>query len=347
MGMTSLDRDTWEKPRRRATSPTAFSWADHLVVEGGAAGILFEDDSLVHLDDFLVEHFRHGHFLLRSALVATVVPILIQPIREVSTGCSRGKGYSRLRQQARHAHKAKHTPNTAPRLAHFLQYSANPLCGSILVVLGVPRQKFEDPLATVWQPGEHIGEGAAPGDLDPQSDLAGGRIDSEPERHRTPGLRPVVVCPPVAHCNCTDYIYGSCNIIKERIAIPAHRLHLVATRIDYSNSILYGESAKVINTLQHIQNSTAPLLTHSGTRDHITPVLKSLHWLPVKQCIDFKLLSTDKALHNLAPAYLTDLLHPTEPSDLLMQNLLAPPTPTPGHRCCILGIVPPKTIVIG
>ncbi|KAK0138873.1 hypothetical protein N1851_024575 [Merluccius polli] len=49
--------------------------------------------------------------------------------------------------------------------------------------------------------------------------------------------------------------------------------------------------------------------------EHITPILRQLHWLPVKQRIHFKiLLTTYKALNNLAPSYLTDLLHrPTHP----------------------------------
>lgn len=41
---------------------------------------------------------------------------------------------------------------------------------------------------------------------------------------------------------------------------------------------------------------------------HITPrlILKQLHWLPIKFCIDFKVLPlTYKALHNLVPPYLS------------------------------------------
>ena len=39
------------------------------------------------------------------------------------------------------------------------------------------------------------------------------------------------------------------------------------------------------------------------------PLLMELHWLPIKQRINFKiLLITFKALHNQAPTYLADLL---------------------------------------
>ena len=41
--------------------------------------------------------------------------------------------------------------------------------------------------------------------------------------------------------------------------------------------------------------------------DHITPVLSDLHWLPMVQCVRFKLaLIVFKCLHGLAPSYLTD-----------------------------------------
>ena len=42
---------------------------------------------------------------------------------------------------------------------------------------------------------------------------------------------------------------------------------------------------------------------------HITPVLQSLHWLPVEKRIQYKiLLLTYKCLHARAPTYLSDLL---------------------------------------
>ena len=44
-------------------------------------------------------------------------------------------------------------------------------------------------------------------------------------------------------------------------------------------------------------------------QEHVTPLLKYLHWLPIKRRIDFKiLLLTYRALNELAPAYLTELV---------------------------------------
>ncbi|XDV31632.1 hypothetical protein PO909_002599 [Leuciscus waleckii] len=109
----------------------------------------------------------------------------------------------------------------------------------------------------------------------------------------------------------------------------------ITSRIDYCNSILYGTTLKSLNKLQYIQNSAARLLTHTRTRDHITPVLKNLHWLPVPQRIQFKiLLLTHKALYNQAPSYLTDLLHRHNPSRCLRSsnaNFLTLP-PRTKHR---------------
>ena len=41
--------------------------------------------------------------------------------------------------------------------------------------------------------------------------------------------------------------------------------------------------------LQAVQNASAHLITGSRRRDHITPILRQLHWLPVRQRVEFKL----------------------------------------------------------
>ena len=83
----------------------------------------------------------------------------------------------------------------------------------------------------------------------------------------------------------------------------------VSSRLDYCNSLLCGISKKSLHKLQRVQNMAARMITGTRKRDHITPVLKSLHWLPVEQRIKFKvLLMTFKALRGLAPSYIGDLL---------------------------------------
>ncbi len=88
------------------------------------------------------------------------------------------------------------------------------------------------------------------------------------------------------------------------------------------NALLGGCPASSINKLQVVQNAAARVLTRSRKYDHITPILQSLHWLPIKYCISYKiLLLTYKPLNGLAPAYLTSLLSRYNPSrSLRSQN---------------------------
>jgi len=63
--------------------------------------------------------------------------------------------------------------------------------------------------------------------------------------------------------------------------------------------------SSLIQRLQSVQNATARLVTGARRRDHITPVLRQLHWLPVRQRIDFKLaVLVYKSLLGLTPPYL-------------------------------------------
>ena len=56
-------------------------------------------------------------------------------------------------------------------------------------------------------------------------------------------------------------------------------------------------------------DAAARLIFQESRFCHITPLLKSLHWLPVKYRIVFKIiLITFKAIHGLAPAYISELI---------------------------------------
>ena len=87
----------------------------------------------------------------------------------------------------------------------------------------------------------------------------------------------------------------------------------VSSRLDYCNGLYTTLNLSSISRLQLVQNTAARILTNTNRRAHITPVLASLHWLPIKSRIDFKiLLTTFKALHGLAPLYISELLSPKE-----------------------------------
>ena len=60
---------------------------------------------------------------------------------------------------------------------------------------------------------------------------------------------------------------------------------------------------------QRVQNAAARPIYQESRFCHITPLLKSLHWLPMKYCMVFKIiLITFKAIHDLVPAYISELI---------------------------------------
>ena len=84
---------------------------------------------------------------------------------------------------------------------------------------------------------------------------------------------------------------------------------LVTSRLDYCNGLLCGLTDELLCRLQNVQNNSARVVSGSKNSDHITPVLKDLHWLPIRKRIEFKiLLLTFKCTQGCAPLYLRELL---------------------------------------
>ena len=76
-----------------------------------------------------------------------------------------------------------------------------------------------------------------------------------------------------------------------------------------------------LDKLQRTQNAAAWVLSKTRKYDHITPTLIELHWLPVRQRIQFKiLLLTWKSLNGLAPSYISQLLTPYVPTQTLRSS---------------------------
>ena len=78
------------------------------------------------------------------------------------------------------------------------------------------------------------------------------------------------------------------------------------SRLDNCNSLLCGLPAILMKSLQRVQNAAARVIAKAGRRDHISPILPKLHWLPVKFRIKHNiLLSTYRAIHGGWPTYIT------------------------------------------
>ena len=84
---------------------------------------------------------------------------------------------------------------------------------------------------------------------------------------------------------------------------------LVNSRLDYCNSLLYNISSCDLSKLQRVQNSLARVICKASRFSSSRPLLKKLHWLPIKfricfkiSCLVFKSKSTGQ------PSYLSDLL---------------------------------------
>jgi len=113
---------------------------------------------------------------------------------------------------------------------------------------------------------------------------------------------------------CKTSFYHLRNIAKLRPTLglsDAEKLvhAFVSSRLDYCNSLLFGIPGKSLQKLQYIQNSAARILMRKRKIEHITPILHSLHWLPVSYRINYKIiLLTHQCIHGNAPPYLKELL---------------------------------------
>lgn len=82
----------------------------------------------------------------------------------------------------------------------------------------------------------------------------------------------------------------------------------ISSRVDYCNDLLSGLFKKNNKKLQQIQIAVAGVLTGTKRSDHITTILKALHWLPVNHRIQQKaLLLVYKSIYGDGLKYITDM----------------------------------------
>jgi len=121
---------------------------------------------------------------------------------------------------------------------------------------------------------------------------------------------------------------------------------LVTCRLDYGNALLVNVPKCHLSKLQTVQNTAARIITGTTKYEHIMPLLRSLHWLPIDARIKFKIcLLTYKALHHQAPVYIEDMIKPYIPSRSLRsvsQNLLViPPSKTKTYGARAFSVAAP------
>ena len=122
---------------------------------------------------------------------------------------------------------------------------------------------------------------------------------------------------------------------------------LVISRLDYGNALLHGLPNSTINRLQRVQNVAARMITRTKRRDHITPVLCNLHWLPIERRVQYKVsLFVFRALNNLASRYISDMLERYVPPRVLRSKdlilLKVPPYKLKGYGLRSFSVSAPR-----
>ena len=99
---------------------------------------------------------------------------------------------------------------------------------------------------------------------------------------------------------------------------------LILSTLDYRKSLLAGIPDKKLNKLQRIQNHAARLVLRKFRHASATALLRTVHWLPVKARIHYKIacLCFQCVYQNSTPPYISDLLthtpHPYPYASLLI-----------------------------
>ena len=89
---------------------------------------------------------------------------------------------------------------------------------------------------------------------------------------------------------------------------------LVQSKLDYCNSLLSNTSVVNMRSLQRVQNNLARLVLQPSKPTPSVALLRTLHWLPVRHRISYKVAClTHASLRTSQPAYLNDLIQPYKP----------------------------------
>ena len=80
---------------------------------------------------------------------------------------------------------------------------------------------------------------------------------------------------------------------------------LVLSKLFYCSSVWSNTSATNVSKLQAVQNFACKTITKARKYDHVTPFMKELKWLPVKEHLLFRdTVITNKCMNAMALHYL-------------------------------------------
>ena len=118
-------------------------------------------------------------------------------------------------------------------------------------------------------------------------------------------------------CRSARYYLRNLGVIRRYLTRSATEkiVHaFISSRFDFGNALLFQLPQIQLTRLQRLQNAAARIITLTKKKDHITPVLYSLHWLPIESRIIFKLLLlVFHCVHGSAPEYNVNLIKPYNP----------------------------------
>ena len=151
-------------------------------------------------------------------------------------------------------------------------------------------------------------------------------------------------------CRSANYnIRALCHVRSTTSAEVANNIAcaIVGARLDYCNPLLLGTSKTNVVKPQHLQNSTAWVVTRTCKFDSITAVLMRLHWLPIQSRIQYKFtVLTCMALQSGQPEYLSSLLQWHEPTHILRlsarQHLIVPEDVWTAFASCAFSCAAPE-----
>ena len=106
---------------------------------------------------------------------------------------------------------------------------------------------------------------------------------------------------------------------------PFHLARRNTWHLSSSEKLWVNINVSDIDRLQRIQNRAARIVLNARKYDHVSPLLKQLHWLPVSKRIMYKVaLIVYKSIHSLTPQYISCLFSPVQQSRYSLRSRTDP-----------------------